>query len=101
MSPDPRNGPLEFWFRNVVVGTAALVTLELTVGSMGPGVTGTYEVRSSDAAPRQFPATGFKDHTVDLIARPSLAYAVLVTLNPGAGIGYLAFRRVEYLTLNL
>ncbi len=83
----------------MVPGTTALVSLDLTVGVAGPGVRGTFEVRSSDAWPRQFPATGFHDHIADIIVRPSTAYATLVRLEPGQGIGYLAFRRAEYRTL--
>ncbi|MBE7503635.1 MAG: hypothetical protein HS113_25765 [Verrucomicrobiales bacterium] len=93
---DARSGILEFWFRNVVPGTTALVSLYLTVGVTGPGVKGTFEVRSSAAWPRQFQATGFNDHIADIVVRPSDAYAVLVRLEPGQGVGYLAFRRAEY-----
>lgn len=98
-APDARSGILEFWFRNVVPGTTALVSLYLTVGVTGPGVKGTFEVRSSDAWPRQFLVTGFSDHIADIIVRPAMAYATLVRLEPGPGVGYLAFRRAEYRTL--
>jgi len=97
---DARSGPMEFWFRNVIPATTALVTIELTAASTGPGVTGTFEVRSSAAAPRQFPVSGFRDHTVDLIVHPDNAFAVLVTLEPAAtSVGYLAFREITYQTL--
>ena len=98
-SPGGRSGPLEFWFRNVTPGSMALVTIDLTVGVTGPGVNGSFELRSSAAAPRQFPVTGFQKHIVDVVVRPSEPFAVLVTLNPGPGIGYLAFERAEYQTL--
>lgn len=98
-APDRRYGGIEFWFRSVTVGTTAIVTIGVTAGTTGQGVTGIVRVRSSNAAPRDFPVTGFQDHTLDLIVRPDNAFAVLVVLEPQQGIGYLSFREVTYRTL--
>jgi len=88
-------GKLEFWFRNVTVGSKALVTIEVTAA----GTMGNIEVRSSAASPRVFPVSGgVGEHTLDLVVTPGSAYAVLVTVQPMAGMAYLAFREVTYQT---
>jgi hypothetical protein len=97
--PDARYGGIEFWFRNVAVGTTALVSIDVVAGAVGPGVTGSIAVRSSAAAPRSFPISGFADHTLDLIVRPTTSFAVLVTIEVGSGVGYLALRAAGYRTI--
>jgi hypothetical protein len=96
---DRRYGGMEFWFRNVTAGSTALVTLEVTAAATAPGVTGQLEVRSSDASPRLFPVTGFADHTLDLIVRPSMDFGTLVTIEVKDGVGYFAFREITYSTV--
>lgn len=96
---EERAGALDLWFRDVVAGSVALVSLAVTVGTKGPGVTGSYEVRSSDAPPRTITVTGMRDETVDVIVRPDDPFAVLVTVRPGPGLGYFALGNVCYLPL--
>jgi hypothetical protein len=97
--PTGRYGGIDFWFRNVTVGTTSIVTIKVSAGTIGQGVTGTLQVRSSDAAPRNFLVTGFQDHTLDLIVHPGSAFAVLVSLEPKQNISYLSFSEVTYQTL--
>lgn len=96
--PGARPAELQLWFRDIAVGTA-LVSLEVTVGAAGPGVTGSYEVRSSAAPPRTITVTGFRDEVVDVVVRPDDPFAVLVTATPGPGLGYFALRGACYLPL--
>lgn len=96
---DARYGGIEFWFRDVTPGVMRVVSISVTAGATGPGVTGNLEVRSSDAAPRTFSFTGFADQILDVVVRPSNEFAVLVTLEPKDGVGYLAFREITYGTL--
>jgi hypothetical protein len=96
---EPRYGGMEFWFRNVVPGSLALVTITADVGATGSGVAGSVEVHSSDASPRSFPVSGFATHIFDLIVRPDTAWGALVTLEVKGGVGYLGFSSVEYQTL--
>jgi hypothetical protein len=91
-----RAGVLHFWFRDVVPGSVAIVSLEVTVAS-APGVTGSYEVRSSDAPPRTITVNGYRDETVDIVVRPDDPFAVLVTVDMGPGLTYFAFRSACYL----
>jgi hypothetical protein len=97
--PGRRGGVIYFWLYDVTVGTTGLVTIKVTASAGGPGDTGNLEVRSSDALPRLFPVSGFADHTLDLIVHPSLAFGVLVILEPKYDLGYLAFREITYSTL--
>jgi hypothetical protein len=76
-APDGRSGPLEFWFRNVVAGSTALVSISVTAGTTGAGVTGTFEVRSSAAAPNTISVTGFRDNLVDVVVRPDNPFGSL------------------------
>ena len=39
------------------------------------------------------------DHTLDLVVRPYNAYAVLVALEVGAGVSYMALQQATYRTL--
>jgi hypothetical protein len=98
-APGPRYGGMEFWFRNVTPNSIALVTITADVGATGAGVTGNIEVRSSDAAPRSFPVSGFATHIFDLVVRPDNAWATLVTAQVKSGVGYFGFISVEYQTL--
>lgn len=93
-------GEIEFWFRNVTVGSTALVTIEVTAAPNGAGLSGNIEVRSSDAGPRVFPVTGFAEHTLDLIVHPTHAWAVLVSMYPKEQMGYLDFKSIKYQTLS-
>src|SRR5215831_17232456 len=99
-APDPRYGGMEFWFRNVVPNSLAIVTITTDVGTTGAGVTGNIEVRSSDASPRVFPVTGFATHIFDLLVRPDDAWATLVTVEVKGGVGYFGFTSIEYQTLS-
>jgi hypothetical protein len=92
------HGEIEFWFRNVTVGSTALVTIEVSAAAT-PGLTGNIEVRSSAAGPHIFPVKGYADHTLDLIVRPKKPWAVLVSMEPKEQIGYLSFRSIKYQTL--
>jgi hypothetical protein len=83
----------------VVAGSVNLVSLEVSVGSTGPGITGSYEVRSSAAPPRVITVTGPRDDTVDVVVRPDDPFAVLVVVRPLAGLGYFALRNACYLPL--
>jgi hypothetical protein len=96
---DARSGELDAWFLNVVVGSTAVISIDLTVGLTGPGVTGRYEIRSSAGQPAQFPVTGYGDHTTDVVVRPTDAFGVLLTIKPLTGIGYFAFRGISYRTV--
>jgi hypothetical protein len=88
---------LDFWFRNVTVGTTALVSIYVTASTTGG--TGTLQVRSSAGGPVDFPFTGFTDLTLDVIVRPTDPFAALVTLQPAGGVSYIAFHEVTYTTL--
>lgn len=94
-----RHGEIRFWFRNVVAGSKALVTIEVTASSTGQGTTGELEVRSSDAGPRTFPVTGFGDHTLDVLVQPDDSFATLVSLEVKSGIDYLVFKEITYNTI--
>jgi hypothetical protein len=86
-------------YRTVSVNAQALVSISISAGSTGPGVTGSVSVRSSNASPRSFPIAGYADHTLDLVVQPSEPFGVLVVMEAGAGVGYLAFRGASYQTL--
>jgi hypothetical protein len=88
---------LDFWFRNVTVGTTALVSIYVTAATTGG--TGTLQVRSSAGTTVNFPFTGFTDLTLDVISRPTDPYAVLVSLQPAGGVSYIGFHEVTYTTL--
>lgn len=95
-----RYGGIDFWFRNVTPGTTKLVTIEVSAGAItGPGVTGILEVSSGAAPTRVFPFTGAPDLTLDLLVHPKDPYAVLVTLEPKDGVGYLALKEASYGTV--
>lgn len=96
---EERSALLELWFRDVVAGSLVLVSLDVTVGAKGSGVTGSYEVRSNAAPPRTITVTGFRDETVDVVVRPTDPFAVLVTVRPGPGMGYFALRNACYMPL--
>jgi hypothetical protein len=98
-SMNPRYGGMEFWFRNVVPHTPALVTITADVGATRAGVTGSIEVRSSNASERSFPVSGFATHTFDLVVRPDNAWGTLVTIEVKDGVGYFGFTSIEYQTL--
>jgi hypothetical protein len=98
-APDPRYGGMEMWFRNVVPNSVALVTITADVGATGAGVTGSVDVRSSDASPRSFPVAGFATHIFDLVVRPDAPWATLVTLEVKGGVGYFGFRSADFQTL--
>ena len=87
---------LNFWFRDVVPDSVAIVSLDVTVSSAGPNVTGSYEVRSSAAPPRQIPVNGYREETVDIVVRPDDPFAVLVTVETGPGLVHFAFRSACY-----
>jgi hypothetical protein len=91
-----RPGVLNFWFRDVVPDSVAIVSLDVTVASAGPNVTGSYEVRSSAAPPRQILVNGFREETVDIVVRPDDPFAVLVTVETGPGLVYFGFRSACY-----
>lgn len=97
--PASGDGEVEFWFRNVTVGTTALTTIRAKAASTQQGVTGTMELRSSDATPRSFAITGYADYIFDLIVRPRAAFAVLVIARTGEGVGSFSLREVTYSTL--
>jgi hypothetical protein len=98
-APDARYGGIEFWFRNVAAGSTNLVSIAVTAGATGQGVTGNLQVRSSAGPAQTFQFTGFADQILDVVARPTEEFAVLVVLEAGAGVGYLAFHEITYLTL--
>jgi hypothetical protein len=95
-NPDPRYGGIDFWFRDVTVGTQALVTIEISASGTGSAE---ISVRSSDAAPRLFPIDAHADVTLDLVVEPNNTFGVLVTMEAGVGVTYLAFLKATYTTL--
>ena len=95
-NPDPRYGGIDFWFRDVTVGTQALVTIDISASGTGSA---DISVRSSDAAPRLFPIGANADITLDLVVEPVGTFGVLVTMEAGDGLTYLAFRKATYTTL--
>jgi hypothetical protein len=95
-NPDPRYGGIDLWFRDVTVDAQALVTIEVTASGSGSTE---ISVRSSDAAPRLFPIDGYADITLDLVVDPDDTFGVLVTMEGGDGMSYLAFREATYTTL--
>jgi hypothetical protein len=95
-NPDPRYGGIDFWFRDVTAGTQALITIDISASGTGPAE---ISVRSSDAAPRLFPIDAYADITLDLVVEPDNTFGVLVTLEAGDGITYLAVRKATYTTL--
>jgi hypothetical protein len=94
-----RSGSLEFWFRNVVAGSTAIVSLDVTTGTTGADVTGTFEIGSSATSNHSIiPVMGFRDNLIDIVVQPSDSYAVLVEVTIGPGIEYFTFNSVTYQT---
>jgi hypothetical protein len=89
---------LDFWFRNVTVGTTALVSIYVTAAATS-GSGGTLQVSSSAGGPVNFPFKGFTDLTLDVMVQPTDPFSVLVELKPAGGVGYIAFHEVTYTTL--
>jgi hypothetical protein len=83
---------VELWFRDVAIGQAALVVVNLTVGATN----GSVLINSSAAPPRTFPVSGFGDHTFDLIVTPPDAFAALIGVRITEGVTYLRFRSASF-----
>ena len=77
---------------------AMLIAAEPRTFAVAPAVDeGRYDVFATGADPVQFPVHGFREHTVDVVVRPSSS-TVIVSLLPVSGIDLLQVRRISYST---
>lgn len=100
VAADGTSAELDVWFKGVTPGTTAVVTFTLSLATPPGTDDGRVDVFAVTAAdPVQVPISGFREHTIDVVARPTQS-TLIVSLLPAFGIELIQFRQVSYSTLD-